>query len=220
MAAREVEPLAVCEAGAEAMQARKRSGLIGYQPGPDSGRVNRGSQAGGDSAPVSNLAEPYCPGSREDFDRLYRASYQRVLYTLLAVLRDFPSAEDCAQETFVRAYRAWDEWQPDAPAEAWLHRIALNVAFSYRRRQRLRDVGEVVRRLGSPKTEANAPDLDLRSDLLDALRRLPPDQAATIVLRHHHGYTNREIAISLGVPESTVASRLAAAKQRMRQELA
>jgi len=40
------------------------------------------------------------------------------------------------------------------------------------------------------------------------------------VLRHYHGYTNREIGEALGVPERTVASRLAAAKARLRVELA
>jgi RNA polymerase sigma-70 factor (ECF subfamily) len=166
-------------------------------------------------------AEPveYMPGSVEDFDRLYRNSYQRILYTLLAVLRDHAAAEDCAQEAFVRAFRAWSEWKPDAPAEAWLHRIALNVASSHRRWHRLREVGEVVRRLGEPEVGAAPADLALRSDLLAALRRLPADQAATIVLRHHHGYTNRDIATALGVPESTIASRLAAAKKRLREEL-
>ena len=143
-----------------------------------------------------------------------------MLYTLLAVLHDLPAAEDCAQEAFVKAYSAWKDWKPDAPAEAWLHRIALNVAFSYRRWHRLRQVGELVQRIGRPKSEIDNSELGLRSDLLDALRRLPPEQAATIVLRHHHGYTNREIAVALGLPESTVASRLAAAKQRLQQELA
>jgi len=55
--------------------------------------------------------------------------------------------------------------------------------------------------------------------LLEALRRLPPKQAAVVVLRHLHGYSNREIAISLGIPEATVASRLAKAKARLRAEL-
>jgi len=40
--------------------------------------------------------------------------------------------------------------------------------------------------------------------------------AAAIVLRHHHGYTNREIAVALDIPERTVASRLAAAKKHLR----
>ena len=182
-------------------------------------QVKAGDDAAPDSVPVSQPRANYTPGSHEDFDRLYRASYQRVLYTLLSVLRDHAAAEDCAQEAFVRAYRSWSDWKPDAPAEAWLHRIALNVAFSHQRWHRLREVGEVVRRLGTPKPDTQSTDLGERSALLDALRRLPADQAATIILRHHHGYTNREIAIALGVPESTVASRLAAAKQRLRQEL-
>ena len=57
------------------------------------------------------------------------------------------------------------------------------------------------------------------SDLLSALRRLAPDHAAVIVLRFSHGYTNREIAIALNVAESTIASRLATAKERLRSEL-
>jgi len=48
---------------------------------------------------------------------------------------------------------------------------------------------------------------------------LPAKQAAAIVLRHYHGYSNREIAYALGVPERTVASRLAAAKARLRRSL-
>ena len=53
-------------------------------------------------------------------------------------------------------------------------------------------------------------------DLADALAQLPPKQAAAIVLRHYHGYTNRAIAQALGIPERTVASRLAVAKARLR----
>jgi len=64
----------------------------------------------------------YRPGDREDFDRLYRESYHRIVYTLLGILRDRKAAEDCSQDTFVRAYRAWKRWKPEAPPEAWLHR--------------------------------------------------------------------------------------------------
>jgi RNA polymerase sigma-70 factor (ECF subfamily) len=48
---------------------------------------------------------------------------------------------------------------------------------------------------------------------------LPPRQAAIIVLRHLHGYSNREIAAALGIPERTVASRLLAAKAKLRTSL-
>jgi DNA-directed RNA polymerase specialized sigma24 family protein len=55
--------------------------------------------------------------------------------------------------------------------------------------------------------------------LHSALRRLPLKQAAIIVLRHQHGYSNREIAAAMQIPEATVASRLATAKARLRQQL-
>ena len=161
----------------------------------------------------------YRPGSPIDFDRLYRTSYPRILGTLIGVLGDRAAAEDCAQETFVHAFRSWKSWKPDAPAEAWLHRIALNIAISYRRWARLREVGELVRRLGRPEPGSDPADLVGRDDLVKALRRLPAPQAAAIVLRHYHGYSNREIAVALGTPERTVASRIAAAKRRLQREL-
>jgi RNA polymerase sigma factor (sigma-70 family) len=178
------------------------------------------------SAPIPELAVhnapgtgSYQPGSLEDFDRLYRDSNQRVLRMVLGILRDRSAAEDCLQDTFVRALQAWPRWRPDAPAEAWLHRIALNVAISYRRRERLRTLGEAVRHLYRAPEPTDSDDRAWSSDLLTALRRLSPHDAAVIVLRFSHGYTNREIAVAFGVAESTISSRLATAKARLRIEL-
>ena len=163
---------------------------------------------------------PHRPGNAADFHRLYRESYPRIVRTLTAMLGDREAAEDCAQEAFVQAWRAWGRWKPDAPAEAWLHRIAIRQAVSHLRKERLRRLPELLRRLGAdpasgdPMSEASS-----RQSLLVALRRLPPPQAAALVLRHLHGYTNREIAAALGIPETTVGSRLAMAKDRLRTEL-
>jgi RNA polymerase sigma factor (sigma-70 family) len=139
--------------------------------------------------------------------------------TLLVILADHTAAEDCVQETFLRALAAWPRWRPEAPVEAWLLRIAINTARSYRSRQRLREVGEVLRRLGRPGPGQDPSQAGERAELLEALRRLPSEQAAVIVLRHYHGFSNREIGWALGVPERTVASRLAAAKRKLQTEL-
>jgi RNA polymerase sigma-70 factor (ECF subfamily) len=160
----------------------------------------------------------YRPGSVEDFDSLYRASYPRVLRTLTGILRDRTAAEECVQEAFVRAFKAWPRWRPDAPAEAWVHRIAINVATSHRRREGLRALRERLSPLGRAPV-ARSDDADASSELLDALRRLPAAQAAAIVLRYVHGYSNREIATALGVAESTVASRLASARAHLSTNL-
>jgi len=135
------------------------------------------------------------------------------------VLGDRAAAEDCTHDAFERAYRSWSSWRKDAPAEAWVHRIAINTAISYQRYSRMREVGQVIKRLGRPTLPADPGSVAERSDLFNALRKLPPKQAAAIVLRHHHGYTNREIAAALEIPERTVASRLIAAKARLKMLL-
>src|SRR6202022_4585574 len=128
----------------------------------------------------------------------------KILGTLTAMLGDRAAAEDCVQDAFERAYKKWPTWQPIAPAEAWVHRIAVNGAVSYIRKMRIREVGELIRRIGRPGLGADPQVLAERRDLKDALAQLPPKQVAAIVLRHHHGYTNRAIGQALGTPERTI----------------
>jgi RNA polymerase sigma-70 factor, ECF subfamily len=165
---------------------------------------------------VGNEPPVYRPGSRDDFDRLYRDSYPKIYRTMLAVLGDPAAAEDCAQDAFVSAFRAWSRWRPDAPAEAWLHRIAINAAVSYERKERLRTIGAILRRMGRPAAGPDPAELALDRDLVAALRRLAPRLRAALVLRHYHGYTNREIAKAIGTSERTVNKRLRKAAERMR----
>jgi RNA polymerase sigma-70 factor (ECF subfamily) len=77
----------------------------------------------------------------------------------------------------------------------------------------------VIKRLGRPVPPPDPANLVERSDLVRALRKLPAKQAAALVLRHYHGYSNREIAAALGVPDQTVASRLAAARKQLQAVL-
>ncbi len=161
-------------------------------------------------------ARTYEPGSRDDFDRLYRDSYPNIYRTLIAVLGDRAAAEDCAQDAYVQAFRAWARWRPEAPAEAWLHRIAINVAVSYQRKASLRSIGAILLRLGRPAAGPDPAQVAFDRDLAAALRRLTPKLRAALVLRHYHGYNNREIAAAIGVSERTVNKRLRVAAERMR----
>jgi len=163
------------------------------------------------------IEQPYRPGDKEDFDRLYRATYQRIFATLMIILKSPAAAEDATQDAYLRAFKAWRTWKQEAPAEAWVFRIALNVAFSQRRRERLFEIGAILRRLGRPAEPD--PTESMQSDLVREMRALPPKQATAIVLRHLHGFTNREIAAVLKIPERTVASRLAAARARLQNRL-
>lgn len=155
------------------------------------------------------------PGSREDFDRLYLETHPRLVRTLTAVLGDPAAAEDCVQEAFVRAWKAWPRWRPEAAVEAWIYRIALNVAFSYRKRQRLRQVTERLLRpsLGRSDVRVNA------SPLREALAKLPAREAAAVMLRYYHGYSRAETAEILGLTERAVSLRLSRAQTFLVREL-
>src|SRR3984893_17647814 len=116
-------------------------------------------------AATSELLDPphesepadYKAGDQADFERLYATSYGKILGTLTAVLGERAAAEDCAQDAFERAFRKLETWQPIAPAEAWVHRIAINAAVSYRRKMRLPEGGEVVRGHARPRGAADPP---------------------------------------------------------------
>ena len=127
---------------------------------------------------VREAPSAYEAGNEADFERLYQASYGKILGTLTAMLGDRAAAEDCAQDAFERAYKKWATWQPIAPAEAWVHRIAINAAVSYQRKMRLREVGEVIRRLGRPGLAPDPQEVVEHRDLAIALSKLPPKQAA------------------------------------------
>lgn len=159
------------------------------------------------------------PGNRDDFERLYRENYPRLLRTLYAITGDAAAAEDCVQEAFVKAWRAWPRFRPERAPEGWLHQIALNTAISYRRRAKLRSVGEILRRIGRPSAGRDPGETAANSEVVKALSTLPPRVAADFVLRYHHGYNNREIARLEGVSERTVGARLARAREELARQL-
>ncbi len=85
------------------------------------------------TAGPGTFANNYQPGNEADFERLYQASYGKILGTLTALLGDRAAAEDCAQDAFERAYKKWATWQPIAPAEASAARASLPILRCSRR---------------------------------------------------------------------------------------
>jgi RNA polymerase sigma-70 factor, ECF subfamily len=163
--------------------------------------------------------EPYQAGSAEDFERLYRDFYPRLVRTVFPIVGDLGAAEDCVQDAFVKAYRAWPRYRPEREVGAWLYRIAINTAVSHRRRQRLRDVSEILRRLGRPPEAADPAEQVIDSELVRAMRSLPTKLLVAVVLRYYHGYSNREICEITGAADRTVGLRLAQARHRLRELL-
>jgi RNA polymerase sigma-70 factor (ECF subfamily) len=150
------------------------------------------------------------------FDAFYQASSARLVGQMLAVTGDLATAEDVVQEAFVRAAIRWSRIRDYDNPEAWVRRVAVNLARSEVRRG-MRLVAALVRH--GPPGEITAVDAD---DLatLQALRALPHRYREVVVLHHLLELPVEEIASMLSTPAGTVRSRLARGRRRLAELLA
>ncbi len=157
----------------------------------------------------------------EDIVRLHSARVYRLAYRLTGNPHD---AEDLTQEVFVRVFRSLSSYTPGT-FEGWLHRITTNLFLdSARRKQRIRFEGladEMAHRLpGSEPTPAQAfDDSHLDDDVQAALKALPPEYRAAVVLCDIEGFSYEEIAATLGVKLGTVRSRIHRGRAQLRAAL-
>ena len=152
-------------------------------------------------------------GSVSDFEALFRSHWPSAYRAAYLVVHDSDAAEDIAQEAFLAAIRHLDRFDRRRPFRPWLHRIVVNRAIDWARARTLRAEVELV------DVADDARATELGSETISALRRLPPDQRAVIVLRHLLGYTPGEIARMLDLPRGTVNSRLRRGLDRLQGEL-
>jgi RNA polymerase sigma-70 factor (ECF subfamily) len=157
----------------------------------------------------------------------YRASIVNLARALTA---DDGEADDLAQETFIRAYKAIGRFRGDSTFRTWLHRVAVNVVQSHlkKRARRWRWFGPSLdeqdaagQESSVPATPATLEDDAARRELIDrALASLPADMRIAVTLRDVQGFDYAEIAEMLGIPLGTVESRIFRARQRLRPLLA
>jgi RNA polymerase sigma-70 factor (ECF subfamily) len=141
----------------------------------------------------------------EDFVReVYQASYRRLVVQLVGLCGDVSTAEEVVQDAFVRAIARGAAFRETDNPEAWLRKVAVNVARSrWRRMKKL--AGLMPRLAESTATPGLSPD---HVTLMDALGRLPRAQREVIAMHHLADLPVHEIAVALGVPSGTVKARL------------
>jgi RNA polymerase sigma-70 factor, ECF subfamily len=151
-------------------------------------------------------------GSRDALAELYSAHWGRAHRAAYLVVHDAAAAEDIAQDAFLAAVDALDRFDRRRPFAPWLHRIVVNRAIDWARREALR------RKVDDPaaQPEPEPPSRAIGEEMMDALAQLPPEQRAVVVLRHLLEYTPGEIARMLELPRGTVNSRLRRALDQLR----
>jgi RNA polymerase sigma-70 factor (ECF subfamily) len=143
--------------------------------------------------------------SQEFVREVYDASYRRLVAQLLAFCGDRASAEDAAQEAFVKAIGQGSRFAALDNPEAWLRTVAINHLRNRWRRTRLWSALAPKLRAEATTRPALSPD---HVAVVEALRRLPQELREAVALHHIADLTVAEVAKTLGVPEGTVKTRL------------
>ena len=163
-------------------------------------------------------------GDREAYATVYGALAPRVLGLCRRLLRSEEEAEDASSETFLRAKRSMSKYDPDRSVSAWFLAIASNHCVDRLRRKGLE------RRIFEPADEAAAPargpspleaaaGTEERQRVAEAIQDLPEKYRLPMVLRYVSDASYEEIAATLGLRRSHVATLLFRGRLEVRQRL-
>lgn len=174
----------------------------------------------------AGLVQSARAGDREAFEELVRRHADRLYAVVLRFVADADEAEEVTQEAFLRAWRSIGRFEGKSQFFTWLYRIGINEAK--RRAERRPPAGVVSSIEDSPIDDApdwsespqlRAEQTDVRGVLEHAVRSLPLDYRAPLVLRDVEGLSTREAAEVMGLGEAAFKSRLHRARLAVRRSL-
>lgn len=153
----------------------------------------------------------------DDFERFYGATQRRVLRSLVAVA-ETQDAMDCVQEAYIRAAARWRKVRLLDNPEAWVRRVAMNLAYDGHRKTKVRMRAAQQTSGAAELAIAPGPDPQVM-DVIRAVRTLPRVQQEVIVLHHVLDMSVADVARELDRPENTVKTQLARARTRLAELL-
>ncbi|HET8567703.1 MAG TPA: sigma-70 family RNA polymerase sigma factor [Candidatus Limnocylindria bacterium] len=159
------------------------------------------------------------------FTEVVRDHEQEVFGLALRILGDRDAAHEAAQTAFIKAYRAFDRYDPSRPIRHWLLKIAANEALSLAR-ARSRELARRASDLEASAVAGAAPDPEreaVRGDeaarVRAAVLALPERYRVPIVLRYFNDLSVEEVARVTGRPASTVGVQLLRGRAMLRNAL-
>ena len=165
-------------------------------------------------------------GDPDAFGQLFLRHRDRLWAVAIRTLSDSEEASDALQDAMISAFRRAGSFRGDSAVTTWLHRIVVNACLDRLRRRAARPMadGTDERVLDHLAVGQATPDpsaaSDTSLDVMSALRTLPPDQQAALVLVDMLGYPVADAADILGVSQGTVKSRCSRGRARLLPRLA
>lgn len=142
----------------------------------------------------------------------------------LRITHDADAAQDCAQDAFIRAYRALHQYDPAYPFGPWIFRITTNASLNFIQRGHGREI-TVEELPEDPEPPEAGPELaavrkEEVQEVLEAMAQLPPAYRAALTLRHLQQLSYQEVSEALGIPLGTVKTHLHRARAALKATLA
>lgn len=163
-------------------------------------------------------------GNADAFEPLVRRYQNAAFAVALGYLRDRTDAEDVVQDAFVAAYCKLSQLKDPAIFGSWLHRIVVNRCKEWNRRKK---VSRLVR--VDPDSESIGDEYPMAArnhrkyveslELWDEVERLPEHYRQVVTLYYYTGFSQKEIAAFLNIPESTARGRLYQSRIRLKNAL-
>ena len=158
-----------------------------------------------------------------DFETLVAAHSAEIFAYLWRMVRDEADAQDCLQEAFLRAYRAFDRLDGRAQRRAWLYRIATNVALTHLKRRGREAARRAPLVLDLPDATSSPGEAAIQHETLAAVaavvERLPERQQAALILRKYQALSYAEIADTLDCSVEAARANVYQAIKKLRNEL-
>lgn len=170
-------------------------------------------------------------GDKAAFDLLVIKYQHKIVHLVNRYVKDPSEAQDVAQDTFIKAYRALGDFRGESAFYTWLYRIAINTAKNYLL-SRSRRHSEYEIDVQDAEQVENAPqlkDMDTPENMLmneqivevirSAIEKLPEEMRIAITLREFEGMSYEEIAEAMDCPIGTVRSRIFRAREAIDAKL-
>lgn len=183
-----------------------------------------GAVATPDRSPLSDgaLVAAARGGDMRAFERLYRLHSSKVMGLCLRMTRRRDVAEDCVQQTFIRAWRNLGAFEGRSAFSTWLHRIAVNEVLTQARNHGTRfesDDEAVADAQFEPSAGSKEYDAAQVMDMERALATLPAGSRHVVVLQAVYGHSHEEVADMLGVAVGTCKAQLHRGRRLLRERM-
>jgi RNA polymerase sigma-70 factor (ECF subfamily) len=166
------------------------------------------------------LLARHVAGDPDAFGEIVARHRDRLWAVALRTLGQPEDAADALQDALLSAYRGAAGFRGGAAVTTWLHRIVVNACLDLARRRAVRPTEPLrIDPVSDPSGRDRVSERETSLAVLAALRSLPPEQAAAVVLVDIEGYPVNDVAEMLEVPAGTVKSRCARARARLAEAL-